>query len=97
MKVSFRTARLLSAYVEGVDRHWGKDVSRRYVERVNVLFDARTFSYVRRLRALRVHRLKGRHTGQWAMTLKSAWRLVVVVSEDEKGATVWEVSKHYGD
>ena len=65
--------------------------------RVLALQSARDFEDVRRLTALRAHRLTGTRRGQWALDLTGRWRLIIDVSLDGKEATIVEVSHHYGD
>lgn len=97
MEVSFKTSKLRRAYEEAdrAYREWGKQVGRKYIQRVGMLYDMPTFGGIRQARALRAHPLKGAQVGYWALDLTGDVRLIVVPSGDDKSVEVKEVSKHY--
>ena len=67
-------------------RAWGQKIARRYVQRVDSLYAAKTAKDLFALRALDLHLLKGKRQGQHALRLDDAWRMVVRF--DDKGMTV---------
>jgi len=98
--VLFATAALERRYRNQAEarKAWGEKVARRYVQRVDALYEAETAADLFTLRALRLHALKGRRHGQHAMRLDDSWRLVVrFEGERWRIVTVEEVSRHYGD
>ncbi len=99
MEVTFRTRTLARCYasVREAERAWGRDVARRYVNRIDKLLAAEKLSDLFGAPSLRLHPLTGQRAGQYAMTLIGRWRLVVTVSEDERAAVIEEASHHYGD
>lgn len=99
MDVEFRTRmlrRCFEEYAQGA-RRWDPNAARRYISRVNTIYDAESFDALKSLAALRLHELDGALAGQWAMTLVGRWRLVVLPPSGGTPITVWEVSNHYGD
>lgn len=100
MEVTFSTSQLEACFRSSRlgQRAWGVDVSRRYVERINILRSARSMADWYAIRALRLHPLTGRRQGQLAMTLTGRWRLIVTFGSDAMTVVrVKEVSKHYDD
>ncbi len=100
MDVHFRTAGLERCYQDGdtARRAWGEKIARRYVQRIDALYAAKTAKDLFALRSLRLHPLKGNRQGQHAIRLDDAWRLVVRFAGDRLTiVTVEEVSRHYGD
>jgi len=96
----FRTQRLRSCYTKsavGV-QEWSEKVARRYVERINILKQARSGSELHKIPALRFHPLKGDRQGQHSITLIDRWRMVVTFQDDALTVVrIEEVSAHYGD
>lgn len=97
MRLSFADLRLARAYADPTVavRLWGDIVARRYVQRVEVITSATDTADLGALAALRLHPLKGRRTGQWAMVLHGRWRLILTI--EGQRATILEVSNHYDD
>jgi plasmid maintenance system killer protein len=98
--VRFKTNRLRECYEDENEgtREWGAKIARQYISRVNLLDKVKNAQDLRPFKALHFHALEGAKSGQYAIRLDDAWRLVV--SFDDKGMTivrVEEVSKHYGD
>ena len=88
--------RQYSSLKEAVKKY-GPDRGRRYVQRVNALYDAEDWDAIRRIASLRAHALRDNRAGQWAITLQGRWRLIVEVGDDERSVTILEVSNHYDD
>lgn len=100
MQVEFRSARLRKCYTHSATaaREWGDKLSRRYIERVNVLKSAKSADDLYKIPALRFHPLKGDREGRHAMTSIGRWRMVVTFEDDALTVVrVEEVSAHYGD
>ncbi len=99
MEVTFRTGALARCYasIREAERTWGRDVARRYINRVDKLLAAEKLSELFDSASLRLHPLTGERAGQYAVTLLGRWRLVITVSPDQRTAIVEEVSNHYGD
>lgn len=100
MEVQFRTSRLRKQYqdVSQGERAYGRQVARRYVERINIIKHVRDIEELRRLPGLRCEPLKGPRTGQWAMRLTGFYRLIFTLQGEQlQVVRIEEVSKHYGD
>ena len=100
MEVEFRTDKLRKCYTESsvAFRAWGNKVGRRYIERVNVLKQAKSADEISKVAALRFHPLKGDRQGEYGITLIDRWRMVVSFRDDAMTAVrIEEVSAHYGD
>ena len=100
MEVKFRTNELQQAFekhAKGV-KLWGDKVSRRYVERVQVLQAANSADELFKIPPLKFHPLTADRKGQYSLVLKGRTRMMVTF-EDPAMTVVWieEVSKHYGD
>lgn len=98
VRIRFRTTELRSraADVDLAKRAWGTQVGDAYVERLAVLASARNMASLRQRRSLRVHALKGRRSGTWAINLSGAWRLVFEYDADENAILVLEVTDYHG-
>jgi proteic killer suppression protein len=60
---------------------WGKEVARKYVQRIDILRQCRSIEDLGLLPALRFHPLEGRRKGQYAIKLTGAVRLIVVFED----------------
>jgi toxin HigB-1 len=79
-------------------REWGEAISRKYIQRINILQNAKSMADLNSFPGLRFHSLKGNWTGQYAMNLDGAWRLIFTVEGDVlKIICILEVSRHYDD
>ena len=100
MIVTFRTKRLEQCYVEHqvAVRDFGKDVARRYIERINIIKHTASLEELAQLRALRYHPLKGDRAGSHAIKLTGFMRLIFTLKGDALAIVrIEEVSKHYAD
>ena len=100
MQVRFRTRKLQRQF----ERHreaqkaYGVEVARRYVQRINIIQQARDMDELQRLPRLRCHPLTGNRKGQWAVSLTGFARLIFTLhGEQLEMVRIEEVSKHYGD
>ena len=100
MEIRFRTNKLQRQYessAAAVKAH-GRDVARKYIERVNIIKQTRDVEELQRLPGLGCHRLKGDRSGQWAVKLTGFYRLVFSLEGERlEIVLIEEVSKHYGD
>ena len=99
MEVEFASNRLAQCYEQSSHavRLWGLAVARKYITRVGELHAAPTFDSLWSIRALRLHPLKGRRLGQYAMDLTGQWRLIVTQGSAADQVRVEEVTNHYDD
>ena len=68
-----------------------------YIRRVDLLSEIDEFHMLYTLRTIRLHRLSGQRSGQFAITLNRRWRLVISYIEDENRVVIEEVTNHYDD
>jgi proteic killer suppression protein len=98
MLVHFRNRRLEQSYRESKSavRRLGPEVSRRFVERVNLMKSARDLDELLSLPGLHGHQLKGNRAGQYSIRLTGYIRLIFTL-EGHNPPAVWieELSKHY--
>ena len=98
--VTFRTKRLERCYVKHqvAVRDFGKDVARRYIERINIIKQTASLEELAQLRALRYHPLRGNRAGYHAVKLTGFMRLIFTLEGDALAIVrIEEVSKHYDD
>ena len=99
MQVIFRTRQLQRNY-EDANRatiDWGRDVSRRYVRRIDELRRAHGFSQLYDIPTLRLHPLRGSRAGELSIYLTGRWRLIVTRGATPQSIIIEEVSNHYDD
>lgn len=100
MEVLFRTRKLEKEYREHrrADQAYGSEVARRYIERINIIKQARDIEELERLPGLRCHKLKGDRQGFWAVNLTGRCRLIFSLEGERlEIVRIEEVSKHYDD
>ncbi len=100
MEIKFRTKKLEKCFVESKHavKDLGKDVARKYIQRVNLIKAANSFEEVERLPGLRCHELKGKRCGQYAVKLTGFYRLIFTLEGGMLNIVmIEEVSKHYDD
>lgn len=98
MRVRFRTRALESRALDVAlaQRAWGPDVGAKYVDRYLTLTAAPNMRALRQRRSLRLHTLKGRRRGTWAIDLTRSWRLVFEYDEAENAILILEVADYHG-
>lgn len=100
MRIRFRERILQRRYERSAEaeKAYGREVARKYVERVNIIKQAKSLHDIMVQRPLRCHALKGKRKGQYGLRLHDRWRLIFTI---ESGVfeivCIEEVSKHYGD
>ena len=100
MEIEFRTRKLEREYREYARavKSYGPEVARRYIQRINIIKQARNIEELKSLPVLRCHSLRGNYRGEYAIKLTGFYRLIITL----KGSSleivqIEEVSKHYGD
>ena len=100
MKVRFRTNTLQKQYEksENAIAAYGKQVGRKYIQRINIIKKSKNIDELVSIRTLRCHPLKGKRKGEWALDLTGFYRLIFTLhGENLEIARIEEVSKHYDD
>jgi len=100
VEVVFRTRRLEKEYLEyeRAVKSYGPEVARRYIQRINIIKQARDIEELMTLPVLRCHALKGNRRGQYAIKLTGFYRLIFALEGKAfELVQIEEVSKHYGD
>lgn len=99
MEVIFRNRDLERNYVESrrAIQQWGPEVGPRYIVRIDALYGAKNFEEASKIRAMRLHPLKGKRYGKWAVWLTVRFRLIISKGDSEEQVIIEGVSKHYGD
>lgn len=98
MDIQFKTRKLKKLYEDyrQAEKSFPKPVARKYIQRINIIKQARNFDELKNLPALRCHALKGDRSGQWAINLTGYYRLIFTLKGDRLEIVfIEEVSKHY--
>ncbi len=98
MQIEFATNRLAAASVSlsEASRLFGVPIGRKYIQRVAVLRATDKFTELFGHRALRLHPLKGKRAGQYAMTLTGNYRLIVEKVKDDT-VCILDVEDYHGN
>jgi proteic killer suppression protein len=100
LEVQFRTRKLQKQYENSseAERSYGKDVARKYIQRINIIKKSSDINELASLPGLHCHPLKGDRKGEWAIKLSGFYRLIFTLKgELLEIAHIEEVSKHYDD
>ena len=100
MEVRFKTRKLQKQYEQSreAERAYGKEVSRKYIQRVNIIKQVHDIEELCSLPGLRCHSLRGDRKGQWSIKLTGYYRLLFKLEgEFLEIVQIEEVSKHYDD
>lgn len=100
MEIAFRTRKLEREYREYARavKSYGSEVARRYIQRINIIKQAKDIEELKSLPALRCHSLRGNYRGEYAITLTGFYRLIISLKGNAlEIVQIEEVSKHYGD
>ena len=100
MEVTFRTKKLEREYLKVAlaQKTYGRQVARKYIQRINIIKHSRNIDELSRLPGLRCHPLKGDRQGQFAINLTGFYRLIFTLhGEALEIVNIEEVSKHYDD
>lgn len=100
MEIKFKTKKLEKQYInhKEAEKAYGKDVARKFIQRINLLKSAKNFEELFNIPTLKFHPLKGQREGEFAMKLTGFYRLIITNDNDVFDiAKIEEVSKHYDD
>ncbi len=100
MDIQFRTNKLEKAYLNSNDgvRLLGAERDRKFVQRIDLIGEARNIDELSILPGLHWHPLKGTRAGQFAVTLTGNFRLILTIVEDTPNTVcVEEVIDYHGD
>lgn len=100
MEINFRTRKLAKCFADSKQavKAFGKDVARKYIQRVNLIKASNSLEEIERLPGLRCHELKGKRRGQYAVNLTGFYRLIFSLEGHTLNVVmIEEVSKHYDD
>lgn len=100
MEVTYKSKKLRKQFEKSKEaiKAFGEQVGRRYIQRINIIKNARDIDELCRLPGLRCHPLKGDREGQWAVKLTGFHRLIFTLEgETLQIVKIEEVSPHYGD
>ena len=100
MEIRFKTRKLEKRYLNAkeAEKAYGRQVARKYIQRVTILKQARCFEDLYAISVLKLHPLKGDRDGEYAIVLTGFYRLIIRnVGEVYDIVRIEEVSKHYGD
>ncbi len=98
--IRFRTNTLQKQYEESAYAiaAYGKQVGRKYIQRINIIKQAKDIEELKSIRTLRCHPLKGDRKGVWAIKLTGFYRLLfTLIGENLEIVRIEKVSKHYDD
>jgi proteic killer suppression protein len=77
-------------------RLFGAPIGRKYIQRLAVLRATDKFTQLYGHKALRLHPLKGKRAGQYAMTLTGNYRLIVEKIEEDR-VRIIDVEDYHGN
>lgn len=100
MEIKFKTNKLQKQYESSKEavKAYGEQVAKKYIQRVNILKNAKSFEELYTIPQLKFHPLTGDRDGEFAITLTGFYRLIITNDGDTFDiAKIEEVSKHYGD
>lgn len=100
LEIKFRTKKLEKCYLDHQQSftQYGKEVGRKYIQRINIIKEAISIHELKGLPGLRCHPLKGDRKGQWAVKLTNRYRLIFTLEGERlEIAHIEEVSNHYDD
>ena len=100
MQIRFKTRKLEKQYLNAkeAEKAYGRQVARKYIQRVTILKQARCFEDLYAISVLKLHPLKGDCDGEYAIALTGFYRLIIRnVDEVYDIVRIEEVNKHYGD
>ncbi len=98
MYIEFSSGRLTEAGLSftAASRFFGVNIGRKYLQRLAVLRAVDTFSQLYGLKALKLHRLKGNRSGEYAITLTGNHRLIIQKVDEDK-IRVLDVEDYHGN
>lgn len=100
MEVCYRTKKLQKHYeiYDEAKKAYGESVGEKYVQRINIIKQAKDIEELRSLPVLKCHPLIGNRKGEWAVKLTGKYRLIFTLKgEFLEIVCIEEVSPHYDD
>lgn len=100
LEIQFRTNSLRKRYQFSnlAFKAYGVQIGRKYIQRINIIKQAKNIEELKSIRTLRCHPLKGDRKGEWAIKLTGFYRLLfTLLGEKLEIVRIEEVSKHYDD
>ncbi len=90
MDIAFKDARLERTFTEGKDyARLGTSVFRAFLQKVQILANARSESDLYAIKSLHFEKLSGDRKGQRSIRLNSQFRLVFTVHKTDEGSLAW--------
>ena len=77
-------------------RIWGKQVGRKYIQCIGLLYSITSVADLYKFRSLRPHALSNNRSQQISVVLSAQWRLIITQLDDST-LRVEEVTNHYDD
>lgn len=98
MHIEFATNRLSDegTSLAEASRIFGVPIGRKYIQRLAVLRATDKFIELYGHRALRLHTLKGKRAGQYAVTLTGNYRLIMEKVQEDR-VRIMDVEDYHGD
>jgi len=100
LEIRFKTKKLQKEYENSKDaiKAYGTDVAKKYINRITLLKNAKSFDDLYKIPQLKFHPLTGNRKGEFAISLTGFYRLIITNDGDTFDiAKIEEVSKHYDD
>lgn len=100
MEIRFKTKKLQKEYENSKDaiKSYGANVAKKYINRITLLKNAKSFDDLYKIPQLRFHPLTGNRKGEFAISLTGFYRLIITNDGDTFDiAKIEEVSKHYDE
>ncbi len=97
MRIEFANNKLRKCYEQQAVaiRQWGSDVGVRYRQIVDTVESVELFEDLHKYRYLRLHVLRGKRAGQYAITILGPHRLILVPEQDGRTAVIKDVVDYH--
>lgn len=97
MRIEFANNKLRKCYEEqaAAIRQWGRDVGVRYRQIIDTVESVELFEDLYKYRYLRLHVLRGKRAGQYAITISGLHRLILVPEQDGRTAVIEDVVDYH--
>jgi proteic killer suppression protein len=100
LEIRFKTKKLEKQYISSNEaiKAYGLQVAKKYINRIDILQNAKSFEDLYSMPTLKFHPLTGDRKGEYAISLTGYYRLIITKDgETFDIAKIEEVSKHYDD
>ncbi len=97
MRIEFASNKLRKCYEKQATaiRQWGRDVGVRYRQVVDTIESVELFEDLYKYRYLRLHVLRGKRAGQYAITILGRHRLILVPKDNGRTAVIEDVVDYH--